>query len=150
MAQLWQGRFSKAVDSRVNDFNSSIRFDQRMARQDITGSMAHAAMLGAQGIISQKDADEILSGLEGILNDLESGALAIDPEAEDIHTFVEQTLTARIGDAGKRLHTGRSRNDQVALDIRLTLRDMGRSLQQQLAELVETLCKKAEIGRAHV
>ena len=81
MAQLWQGRFSKAVDSRVNDFNSSIRFDQRMARQDITGSMAHAAMLGAQGIISQKDADEILSGLEGILNDLESGALAIDPEA---------------------------------------------------------------------
>ena len=143
MAQLWQGRFSKAVDSRVNDFNSSIRFDQRMARQDITGSMAHAAMLGAQGIISQKDADEILSGLEGILNDLESGALAIDPEAEDIHTFVEQTLTARIGDAGKRLHTGRSRNDQVALDIRLTLRDMGRSLQQQLAELVETLCKKA-------
>ena len=83
MAQLWQGRFSKAVDSRVNDFNSSIRFDQRMARQDITGSMAHAAMLGTQGIISQKDADEILSGLEGILNDLESGALAIDPEAED-------------------------------------------------------------------
>ena len=150
MAQLWQGRFSKAVDSRVNDFNSSIRFDQRMARQDITGSMAHAAMLGAQGIISQKDADEILSGLEGILNDLESGALAIDPEAEDIHTFVEQTLTARIGDAGKRLHTGRSRNDQVALDIRLTLRDMGRSLQQQLAELVETLCKKAAENTASV
>ena len=150
MAQLWQGRFSKAVDSRVNDFNSSIRFDQRMARQDITGSMAHAAMLGAQGIISQKDADEILSGLEGILNDLESGALAIDPEAEDIHTFVEQTLTARIGDAGKRLHTGRSRNDQVALDIRLTLRDMGRSLQQQLAELVETLCKMAAENTASV
>ena len=150
MAQLWQGRFSKAVDSRVNDFNSSIRFDQRMAHQDITGSMAHAAMLGAQGIISQKDADEILSGLEGILNDLESGALAIDPEAEDIHTFVEQTLTARIGDAGKRLHTGRSRNDQVALDIRLTLRDMGRSLQQQLAELVETLCKKAAENTASV
>ena len=150
MAQLWQGRFSKAVDSRVNDFNSSIRFDQRMARQDITGSMAHAAMLGAQGIISQKDADEILSGLEGILNDLESGALAIDPEAEDIHTFVEQTLTARIGDAGKRLHTGRSRNDQVALDIRLTLRDMGRSLQQQLVELVETLCKKAAENTASV
>ena len=150
MAQLWQGRFSKAVDSRVNDFNSSIRFDQRMAHQDITGSMAHAAMLGAQGIISQKDADEILSGLEGILNDLESGALAIDPEAEDIHTFVEQTLTARIGDAGKRLHTGRSRNDQVVLDIRLTLRDMGRSLQQQLAELVETLCKKAAENTASV
>ena len=150
MAQLWQGRFTKAVDSRVNDFNSSIRFDQRMAHQDITGSMAHAAMLGAQGIISQKDADEILKGLEGILNDLESGTLAIDPEAEDIHTFVEQTLPARIGDAGKRLHTGRSRNDQVALDIRLTLRDMGRSLQQQLVELVETLCKKAAENTASV
>ena len=144
MAQLWQGRFSKAVDSRVNDFNSSIRFDQRMARQDITGSMAHAAMLGAQGIIPEADTEAILKGLEGILADLESGLLAIDPEAEDIHTFVEQTLTARIGDAGKRLHTGRSRNDQVALDIRLTLRDMAHGLEEQLAELIDTLTAKAE------
>ena len=144
MAQLWQGRFSKAVDSRVNDFNSSIRFDQRMARQDITGSMAHAAMLGAQGIIPEADTEAILKGLEGILADLESGLLAIDPEAEDIHTFVEQTLTARIGDAGKRLHTGRSRNEQVALDIRLTLRDMAHGLEEQLAELIDTLTAKAE------
>ena len=144
MAQLWQGRFSKAVDSRVNDFNSSIRFDQRMARQDITGSMAHAAMLGAKGIIPEADTEAILKGLEGILADLESGVLAIDPEAEDIHTFVEQTLTARIGDAGKRLHTGRSRNDQVALDIRLTLRDMAHGLEEQLADLIDTLTAKAE------
>ena len=143
MAKLWAGRFQKETDLVVNDFNSSIRFDQRMAHQDITGSMAHAAMLGAQGIISQKDADEILKGLEGILNDLESGTLAIDPEAEDIHTFVEQTLTARIGDAGKRLHTGRSRNDQVALDIRLTLRDYSHTLQAYIVELIKVICRKA-------
>ena len=147
MAQLWQGRFSKAVDSRVNDFNSSIRFDQRMAHQDITGSMAHAAMLGAQGIISQKDADEILSGLEGILSDLESGALAIDPEAEDIHTFVEQTLTARIGDAGKRLHTGRSRNDQCVLDTRMYARESCVETRALLDELIETLL---DIAQAHL
>ena len=123
MPQLWQGRSSKAVDSRVNDFNSSIRFDARMIEQDIHGSMVHSAMLGKQGIISQQDVDDIHKGLQSILNDLHSGALEIDPNAEDVHTFVEQTLTARVGDAGKRLHTGRSRNDQVALDIRLTLRD---------------------------
>ena len=122
--QLWKGRFSKAVDSRVNDFNSSIRFDQRMIAQDMRGSGVHAAMLAKQGIISEKDCEDILSGLASIADDLASGALTIDPNAEDVHTFVEQTLTARIGDAGKRLHTGRSRNDQVALDIRLTLRDL--------------------------
>ena len=121
--QLWKGRFSKAVDSRVNDFNSSIRFDQRMIAQDMRGSGVHAAMLARQGIISEQDCADILSGLASIADDLSSGALTIDPAAEDVHTFVEQTLTARIGDAGKRLHTGRSRNDQVALDIRLTLRD---------------------------
>ena len=115
--QLWKGRFSKAVDSRVNDFNSSIRFDQRMIAQDMRGSGVHAAMLAKQGIISEKDCEDILSGLASIADDLASGALTIDPNAEDVHTFVEQTLTARIGDAGKRLHTGRSRNDQVALDI---------------------------------
>ena len=105
--QLWKGRFSKAVDSRVNDFNSSIRFDQRMIAQDMRGSGVHAAMLAKQGIISEKDCEDILSGLASIADDLASGALEIDPNAEDVHTFVEQTLTARIGDAGKRLHTGR-------------------------------------------
>ena len=106
--QLWKGRFSKAVDSRVNDFNSSIRFDQRMIAQDMRGRGVHAAMLAKQGIISEKDCEDILSGLASIADDLASGALTIDPNAEDVHTFVEQTLTARIGDAGKRLHTGRS------------------------------------------
>ena len=120
--QLWKGRFSKAVDSRVNDFNSSIRFDQRMIAQDMRGSGVHAAMLAKQGIISEKDCEEILNGLASIADDLASGKLEIDPNAEDVHTFVEQTLTARIGDAGKRLHTGRSRNDQVALDVRMYAR----------------------------
>ena len=124
--QLWKGRFSKAVDSRVNDFNSSIRFDQRMIAQDMRGSGVHATMLAKQGIISEQDCEDILNGLASIADDLASGKLEIDPNAEDVHTFVEQTLTARIGDAGKRLHTGRSRNDQVALDIRLTLRDYSR------------------------
>ena len=107
--QLWKGRFSKAVDSRVNDFNSSIRFDQRMIAQDMRGSGVHAAMLAKQGIISEKDCEDILNGLASIADDLAAGRLEIDPNAEDVHTFVEQTLTARIGDAGKRLHTGRSR-----------------------------------------
>ena len=129
MPQLWQGRASKAVDSRVNDFNSSIRFDARMIEQDIQGSLVHSAMLGRQGIISQQDVDDIHKGLHSILDDLHSGALEIDPNAEDVHTFVEQTLTARVGDAGKRLHTGRSRNDQVALDIRLNLRAASEHIQ---------------------
>ena len=103
--QLWKGRFSKAVDSRVNDFNSSIRFDQRMIAQDMRGSGVHAAMLAKQGIISEKDCEDILSGLASIADDLASGKLEIDPNAEDVHTFVEQTLTARIGDAGKRLQS---------------------------------------------
>ena len=150
MPQLWQGRSSKAVDSRVNDFNSSIRFDARMIEQDIHGSMVHSAMLGKQGIISQQDVDDIHKGLQSILNDLHSGALEIDPNAEDVHTFVEQTLTARIGDAGKRLHTGRSRNDQVALDIRLTLRDYSHTLQAYIVELVRVLCKKAAENTASV
>ena len=148
--QLWKGRFSKAVDPRVNDFNSSIRFDQRMARQDINGSMAHATMLGEQGIIAPEDRDAILTGLQEILADLESGALEIDPAAEDIHTFIEQTLTARIGDAGKRLHTGRSRNDQVALDIRLWLRDAVDKLSDELCDLIEALCAQAEGAAGYV
>ena len=148
--QLWKGRFSKAVDSRVNDFNSSIRFDQRMIVQDMYGSSVHAAMLQRQGIISTADAEAILNGLADLADDLASGKLTIDPAAEDVHTFVEQTLTARIGDAGKRLHTGRSRNDQVALDIRLHLREESLALQAQIVELVRVLCKQAAANTASV
>ena len=148
--QLWKGRFSKAVDSRVNDFNSSIRFDQRMIAQDMRGSGVHATMLAKQGIISEQDCEDILNGLASIADDLASGKLEIDPNAEDVHTFVEQTLTARIGDAGKRLHTGRSRNDQVALDIRLTLRDYSRMLQGRIVDLVRVICKKAAENTAAV
>ena len=142
--KLWAGRFRKELDKKTNDFNSSIAFDSRMAKEDILGSMAHAAMLAKQGIISAADGEAIRDGLAGILADLESGALAIDPNAEDIHTFVEGELTARIGDAGKRLHTGRSRNDQVALDDRLYLRSLAGPLRAQLTELIRVLCSKAE------
>ena len=142
--QLWKGRFSKAVDSRVNDFNSSIRFDQRMISQDMRGSGVHAVMLANQGIISKKDAEDILTGLAGIAEDLASGKLTIDPAAEDVHTFVEQTLTQRVGDAGKRLHTGRSRNDQVATDVRLYLRSEVDEIIKRLFHLQEVLVKKAE------
>ena len=144
MQQLWQGRFQKALDPKTNDFNSSIKFDSRMFREDIEGSLAHAAMLCAQGIISAEDLAQITEGLTAILAELESGALEIDPNAEDIHTFVEGELTARVGAAGKRLHTARSRNDQVALDIRLYLRKACDALYAQLTELVSVLCKKAE------
>ena len=121
-----------------------------MYEQDLQGSMAHATMLCACGIIGEKDRDEILGGLQGILADLQSGKLAIDPDAEDIHTFVEAELTARIGDAGKRLHTARSRNDQVALDLRLYLRDECDAVSAQVKELVLVLCKKAEEHAATV
>ena len=150
MPQLWQGRASKAVDSRVNDFNSSIRFDARMIEEDIQGSLVHSAMLAKQGIISGADLEDIHKGLRSILEDLHSGALDIDPAAEDVHTFVEQTLTARVGDAGKRLHTGRSRNDQVALDIRLYLRGACADLQAQVKELISVLCDKAEESAGYV
>lgn len=142
--QLWQGRFQKALDPKTNDFNSSIRFDSRMFREDIAGSIAHATMLCAQGIISSEDLADILEGLQAIREDIESGKLEIDPNAEDIHTFVEGELTARVGAAGKRLHTARSRNDQVALDIRLYLRKACDDLHAQLTELILVLCKKAE------
>ena len=141
--KLWAGRFKKESDSRVDDFNSSISFDCRMVREDIEGSMAHAAMLAATGVIAQSEADAILAGLEGILRDIEAGALAIDGAAEDIHMFVEAELTARIGEDGKRLHTARSRNDQVALDIRLYLRRELNTLRTQLLALISTLCEKA-------
>lgn len=123
MAQLWKGRFKKELAKETNDFNSSITFDSRMYEQDIKGSIAHATMLGASGIIDKSESEKIVSGLEEILSDIKSGKLEIDMTAEDIHTFVEGELTARLGQTGKRLHTARSRNDQVALDIRLTLRD---------------------------
>ena len=142
--QLWQGRFSKAIDKKTNDFNSSISFDSRMYREDIEGSMAHADMLGTCGIIDRSEADRIIEGLKGILADLDSGALSIDMEAEDIHTFVEGELTARLGSTGKRLHTSRSRNDQVALDIRLTLRKEADEILSDLRELVGVICNKAE------
>ena len=115
--QLWQGRFQKALDPKTNDFNSSIKFDSRMFKEDIEGSLAHAAMLAAQGIISAEDLKAITEGLTAIKSEIESGELEIDPNAEDIHTFVEGELTARVGAAGKRLHTARSRTDQVALDM---------------------------------
>ena len=144
MAKMWAGRFSKEVDETVNAFNSSISFDGRMYRQDIRGSIAHATMLGRQGIIPQADAEKIIAGLNGILADLESGALLMDPTAEDIHMFVEAELTKRIGDAGKRLHTARSRNDQVALDVRLILRDEVAEIRVLIKKLLETLVKLAE------
>ncbi|MCR4747304.1 MAG: argininosuccinate lyase [Clostridiales bacterium] len=142
--KLWTGRFEKEIAKETNDFNSSISFDKRMYNEDIMGSMAHATMLVAQGIIDRADGAEILAGLEGILSDIDSGKLEIDPSAEDIHTFVEAELTKRIGDAGKKLHTGRSRNDQVALDIRLTLRKETEKVQVLLENLINTINKKAE------
>ena len=144
MDKMWAGRFAKALDSQADDFNSSIRFDSRMYKQDIKGSMAHAAMLSARGIISTDDADAIIAGLETILADITAGILPIDPAAEDIHMFVEAELTKRIGDAGKRLHTARSRNDQVALDTRLYLRDEINEIVSLTLSLIEVLTDRAE------
>ncbi len=142
--QLWKGRFQKALSKTTNDFNSSISFDSRMYREDIEGSIAHSKMLGECGIISKEDAAAIGEGLRGILADLDSGKLTIDPEAEDIHTFVEGELTSRLGDTGKRLHTARSRNDQVAVDLRLYLRNQIKEISGLTEELLKVICKKAE------
>ncbi len=136
---MWAGRFSKQVDSTVNAFNSSIAFDGRMYRHDIQGSIAHATMLGDCGIISKEDSLEIISGLKEILADIDSGKLELDPSAEDIHMFVEAELTKRLGDVGKRLHTSRSRNDQVAVDLRLYLRDQVSEIQQMVTDLIRTI-----------
>ena len=122
MAQLWGGRFTKETDRNVYLFNASIDFDKRLYAEDIEGSMAHASMLAAQGIISEKEKDDILEGLKKIKAGIEDGSLEITDEFEDIHSFVESKLTGMIGDAGKKLHTGRSRNDQVALDMKLYIR----------------------------
>lgn len=137
--KLWSGRFQKSTDKKVDDFNSSIRFDSRMFRQDITGSVAHSNMLGKQGIIPREDSAKIADALKEILADIESGKVDFDPAAEDIHMFVETLLTQRIGDAGKRLHTARSRNDQVALDIRLYLRDEISAIADMLITLIEDI-----------
>ena len=142
--QLWKGRFQKELDPKTNDFNSSISFDSRMFKEDIDGSIAHATMLSAQGIISADDLSKIVAGLKDIKSEIENGTLLIDPNAEDIHTFIEGELTARIGAAGKRLHTARSRNDQVALDIRLYLKNQCNDLYAQLTELIDVLCNKAK------
>lgn len=144
MDKLWAGRFSKEVDKKTNDFNSSISFDSRMYKEDIDGSTAHASMLCAKGIISSEDLEQIVTGLKNIKEEIENGTLLIDPNAEDIHTFIEGELTSRIGAAGKRLHTARSRNDQVAVDIRLFLRNECDTVLEEINELLNVLVKKAE------
>lgn len=142
--ELWKGRFSKELDSRTNIFNSSIKIDSKMYKQDIKGSIAHSMMLAKQGIISKEDEEKIKSGLEQILNDIESGTLIINQNVEDIHTFIEEELTNRIGEAGKKLHTARSRNDQIALDERMYLRDETTNLINNVKQLITVLLNKAE------
>lgn len=144
MAQLWGGRFTKETDRSVYDFNASLSFDKRLYAQDIRGSRAHAAMLAKQGILTEEEAQEIDKGLEEILQDIEKGNLEFSPEYEDIHSFVEANLIARKGEVGKKLHTGRSRNDQVALDMKLYVRDQIQELDQLLAQLLGTLLKLME------
>ena len=147
MAKLWAGVTAGNTDQLADDFNSSIRFDQRMYKEDIRGSMAHAAMLAAKGIITEKDCEALTEGLAGILEDLESGALQVDLSCEDIHMFVEQVLTERIGDTGKKLHTARSRNDQVALDLRMLLRGECDDISSLIRELLKVLAELAEANK---
>ena len=144
MSKMWAGRTDGTTEKIADDFNSSIHFDSRMYRQDIQGSMAHAAMLAAQKILSQEDADSLIAGLEEILKDIENGKLAIDMTCEDIHMFVEQELTNRLGDVGKKLHTARSRNDQVALDIRMYLRQETEEIIALVKNLIAAVTDKAE------
>ena len=142
--QLWKGRFKKELSKTTNDFNSSISFDSRMYKEDIEGSIAHATMLGRCGIIKEEEANDIIKGLKGILADIENGTLHIDMEAEDIHTFIEGELTKRIGDNGKRLHTSRSRNDQVAVDIKLYLKKEVVNVKNLVVGLIKVIADKAE------
>ena len=139
MAQVWGGRFTKETDQLVYNFNASISFDQKFYHQDIEGSMAHVKMLAATGILTEEERDQILSGLSSILTDVENGTLTITSEYEDIHSFVEANLIERIGEAGKKLHTGRSRNDQVALDMKLYTRDEIIAIKELVLHLMETL-----------
>ena len=147
---MWAGRFLKALDKKADDFNSSISFDSRMYKQDITGSIAHASMLAKQGIIEAEDYEKIVDGLGAILEDIEAGVLDFDMNCEDIHMFIEAELTARIGDAGKKLHTARSRNDQVALDIRLYLRDKSAEITEALRELIDAVVEQAEKNKSAI
>ena len=142
--KLWAGRTDGVTSRLADDFNTSLPFDRRMYRQDITGSQAHAAMLASCGILTQEEADTLVEGLQGILEDLDSGRLDFDADCEDIHMFVEQELTQRLGDVGKKLHTARSRNDQVALDLRLYLRRQVDEISALLRELLAVLAEKAE------
>jgi len=144
MAKMWTGRTDGVTDKIADDFNSSIKFDSRMYKQDILGSMAHASMLGAKNIISKTDAETIIDGLDGILKDIESGKLEIDFTAEDIHMFVEQVLTERIGETGKKLHTARSRNDQVALDMRMYMIEQTKTIIGKIKKLLIAVIKQAE------
>lgn len=144
MAQLWGGRFTKETDELVYRFNASVSFDQKFYRQDIRGSMAHVKMLAKQGILTEQEKEQILEGLQGILTDVENGTLQITEKYEDIHSFVEANLIDRIGDAGKKLHTGRSRNDQVALDMKLYIRDEIAEMDALLKKLLETLLSMME------
>lgn len=137
--KLWGGRFTEAEDALTEAFNESLSFDKRMYKQDITGSIAHAKMLGKQGIISMKDSQDIVKGLQEILSDIEEGRLSIEGDAEDIHSFIEAELTERIGEAGKRLHTGRSRNDQVALDMKMYTRDHMDGMIAEVKKLILTV-----------
>ena len=147
MAKLWGGRFQKNTDKKVDDFNSSIRFDKRMYKQDIKGSIAHAKMLGNQGIIPKEDSLKIVDGLLEILAEIEAGKVSFDIDAEDIHMNVEKLLTLKIGDAGKRLHTGRSRNDQVALDIRMYLKEETEEISEMVKNLMGVL---VELAKEHI
>ena len=135
MAQLWGGRFTKETDKLVYNFNASINFDKKFYKQDMEGSIAHVKMLAAVGILTDEERDKIIAGIEGILRDVENGSLEITEEYEDIHSFVEAVLTDRIGDVGKKLHTGRSRNDQVALDMKLYTRQELLSIRELVLEL---------------
>ena len=150
MDKLWAGRFSKSLDQSADDFNSSIHFDCKMYKQDIEGSMAHAAMLGAKKIISLGDSEQIIEGLGKILDDLSSGKLEFDMQSEDIHMFIETELTKRIGDVGKRLHTARSRNDQVALDLRLYLREETKEIIVLIKNLLESIVFQAEMHKTTI
>ncbi|MFA5384902.1 MAG: lyase family protein, partial [Eubacteriales bacterium] len=142
--KLWSGRFQKDTDPMMDDFHSSISFDFRLYRYDIRGSIAHAMMLGKQGIITGKEAEMITGGLEGILKEIEAGKIAFSPEAEDIHMNIEQALIERIGETGQKLHTARSRNDQVALDIRMFLKDEIEDIILLIKKLQDCLLELAE------
>ncbi|MGM9627940.1 MAG: argininosuccinate lyase [Faecousia sp.] len=148
MTKMWAGRTAGVTDSVADDFNSSIRFDCKMFREDITGSMAHAAMLGAKGIITKQESEQLIDGLQAILEDLDSGALEFDFGCEDIHMFVEQVLTARLGDVGRKLHTARSRNDQVALDLRMYLRSQIDETTALVKDVLTALVDQAQANKA--